>query len=125
MIYPACKTRELQCFSLATSHIAPIMQPVESCCAAKFLSHVFKSIIFFIKIALKLSFYLQKKCKICEKLGGSVPQNPPCLRRLGGFAPRPPKNSPPPPLRISGYARDTWLISETYPSIVLFFNNNS
>ena len=65
-----------------------------------------------------MKLFLQKNAKF-SSAGGSAPR-PPCLRQLGalppnpqpdphwppaaeGFAPRPP-NSPPPPLRISGYA---------------------
>ena len=41
---------------------SPLMQSVESCCAADFLCHVLKT-LFFIEIALKLS-YFAKKSKI-------------------------------------------------------------
>ena len=81
-----------------------------------------KRIIFFIKIALKISFFCKKNEKL-SSAGGSAPR-PPCLRRLGafpqppatgGFASRPPLASsgwglrPQTPkqlfsLRISGYA---------------------
>ena len=46
----------------------------------------FTSIIFFIKIALKLSFFY-KKWKI-SRAGGTAP-TPPCLRRLGALPPDP------------------------------------
>ena len=84
------------------------MQPVESCCAGNFYAYVLAA-LFFIKIALKLSYNLQKNAKFASA-GGFRPQ-PPVPPAAGGFAPRP-QNSPP-PLRISGGAPDTWLVSET------------
>ena len=42
---------------------------------------------------------------------GAPPQTP-VPPAAGGFASRPP-NTAPPPLRISGCAPDTWLVSET------------
>ena len=60
------------------------MQPVESCCAANFHA-TFESIIFFIKVALKLSYFC-KKMKIFRALEALPPD---------------PQNSP--PLQISGY----------------------
>ena len=55
-----------------------------------------------------MMLYLQKNAKFASA-GGSAPK-PPCLRRPGALPPDP-QNSP--PLRISGYAPDTWLVSET------------
>ena len=60
------------------------MQPIESCCAANFYA-TFSKHYFFIKIALKSSYF-------CKKM-----QN---FRALGA-PPSDPQNSP--PLRISGY----------------------
>ena len=59
----------------------------------------FNSIIFFIKIALKLSYFLQKNAKI-SSAGGTAPR-PLCLRRLGAL---PPDSQNSPPMRNSGYA---------------------
>ena len=64
----------------------------------QFLCHVLKA-LFFIKIALKLSYFC-KKMQIFRALG-LRPQSP-VPPAAGGFAPRPPNS--PPPLRISGYA---------------------
>ena len=64
----------------------------------RFLCHVLKA-LFFIKIALKLS-YVCKKMQNFRALGAPPPY--PLPPAAGGFAPRPPK--PAPPLRISGYA---------------------
>ena len=67
----------------------------------------FKSIIFY-QNSSKIKLYLQKNAKFA-RAGGFAPK-PPCLRRLGAL-PQTPKTAP--PLRISGYAPDTWLVSET------------
>ena len=71
------------------------MQPVESCCAAKFVCHVLEA-LFFIKIALKLSYFC-KKLQNFRALGAETPS----LRQLGASPPDPQDS---PPLRISGYA---------------------
>ena len=67
----------------------------------EFLCHVLKA-LFFIKIALKLSYF----CKKMQNFQGleAPPQTPRCLRRLGAKL-SDPQNSPP-PLRITGYAPD-------------------
>ena len=51
----------------------------------QFLCHVLKA-LFFIKIALKLSYFC-KKCKIFERWGFHF--RPPCLRRLRALSPDP------------------------------------
>ena len=63
----------------------------------QFLSHVLKA-LFFMKIALKLS-YFSKKMQNFRALG--APPSDPHLPAAGASAPDP-QNSP--PLRISGYA---------------------
>ena len=63
----------------------------------QFLCHVLKA-LFFIKIALKLS-YICKKCKICDRWG-LRPQTP-VPPAAGALLPDP-QNSP--PLRTSGCA---------------------
>ena len=73
----------------------------------QFLCYVLAA-LFFIKIALKLS-YICKKMQNLRALG-VPPPTPPCLRRLGALLPEP--KTAPPPLRISGGAPDTWLVSE-------------
>ena len=73
----------------------------------QFLCHVLKA-LFLIKIAIKLS-YICKKMQNLRKLG-LRPQTP-VPTAAGGFGPKPPKQ--PPPLQISGYAPDTWLVSKT------------
>ena len=93
---------------------------------ANFLSHVSKALFFF-KIALKFSHFLQKNAKFSSAGGsasrprasggwGLCPQTPSLLLlgasppdphwppAAGVSAPRPPKTAP--PLRISGYAPD-------------------
>ena len=86
------------------------MQPAESCCAASSYVTSLKA-LFFIKIALKLSYFC-KKMQNFQALGapppdprasggwGLCPQTP-SLGQLGASPPDP-QNSP--PLRISGYA---------------------
>ena len=73
----------------------------------QFLCHVLKA-LFFIKIALKLS-YICKKMQNLRALGASP--KPLCLRWLETLPPDP--QNGPPPLRVFGYAPDTWLVSET------------
>ena len=88
----------------------------------QFLCHVLKA-LFFTKIALKLCYLIAKKCKIFGRWklrphtsvlpaagGFALPPDPHTSIGLGGAgvlggAPPPdPQISPPPPLRISGYA---------------------
>ena len=66
----------------------------------QFLCHILKA-LFFIKIALKLSYFC-KKMQNFWVLGGGLPPDPQ-PPAAGGFAPRPPRQRPP-QLRISGYA---------------------
>ena len=62
------------------------MQSVESYCAANFLCHVLKA-LFFIEIALKLSYFC-KKMQNFRALGAPLPdpQDSPILR-IFGYAP--------------------------------------
>ena len=53
----------------------------------RFLCHISKA-LFFIKIALKLSYLFVKKCKILE--GWGLHPQTPVPPAAGGFAPRPP-----------------------------------
>ena len=104
----------------------------------QFLCHVLTA-LFFIKIALKLSYFCKKIAKFWA-LGGSAPR-PQCLRRLGALPPVPqppiglrwlgapppdPQNSP--PLRISGYApvrRYIFAIEFIHCKLVKLFLTNS
>ena len=90
----------------------------------QFLCHVLKA-LFFIKIALKLS-YICKKMQNLRAMGAM----PPDPRTSGGWRLRPqaPKTaaSPPLPPDCEFLAMRLNMISKrNYPSIVLFFNNNS
>ena len=78
----------------------------------QFLIHVLKALLFN-QNSPKMKLFLQKKSKIFER-GGLRPQTP-VPPAAGGFAPKPPASGgwsfaprppkqPPPPLRISGYA---------------------
>ena len=70
---PACKQEN---YNVIISHFphSPLMQSVKSCCAAKFLHHVLKA-LFFIKIALKLSYFCKKNAKF-SSAGGHAPRPP-------------------------------------------------
>ena len=105
------------------------MQPVESCWAANFYATFKKH--YFLSNSSKIKFYLQKNAKF-SNAAGSAPR-PQCLRRLRalppaaeGFAPRLPKQIPSPPTDCEFLAtRLNMVCKRNYPSIVLFFNNNS
>ena len=81
----------------------------------QFLCHVLKA-LFFIEIALKLSYICQKMQNL--RALGFRPQTP---------VPQPPgsQNSPPPPDCEFLATRLNMLSKRNYPSIVLFFYNNS
>ena len=114
--------------ALATSHIAPLMQSVESCYAANFYATFYK--YFFIKIARKLSYFCKKMYNF-RALGapppdprassgwGFCPQTP-SFRQQGASHPDP-HISPPPYCEILA----TCLIPSNQASALVAFRPES
>ena len=97
IIYQHLSTR-IKILPLATSQIARLYNQFDHVCTANF-NAMFLKHYFFIKIALKLSYFC-KKLRNFRTLGAPSPDP----RAYGGWGlcPRTPQTAP--PLRISGYA---------------------
>ena len=86
----------------------------------QFLCHVLKA-LFFIKIALKLS-YICKKMQNLRALGAELPD--PSASGGWGLCPQAPKTAPPPNCEFLA-TRLNLVSKQNYPSIVLFLNDFS
>ena len=86
----------------------------------QFLCHVLKA-LFFIKIALKLR-YICKKMQNLRALGAPPPH--PSASGGWGLCSQAPKTAPTPECEFLA-TRLNMVSKQNYPSIVLFFNNNS
>ena len=114
---PACK---LEDWNVTISHRphSLFMQTVWSGLHYQFLCHVLK-VLFFIKIALKLS-YFWKKMQNFQALG-ALPPDP---RASGGWGLRPQTPTHSPPKRISAYARGNFILFIIISIFVAFALSN-